>query len=142
MSRTIIYPPAGQTTPPTAPPAPDKYLEKLAKYIPGEATAFYVTAYPLAKGLIAQEIVLAVGVAVAILVYLAGANRAQLPRWWFWLLAPASFFAWAIGTSSVEKDLFGLEESVGQVALLAAALIIPLFDEAFTKWLPGWLQWP
>jgi peptidoglycan biosynthesis protein MviN/MurJ (putative lipid II flippase) len=117
------------------PEDPDKYLDKLVKYVPAEVTA-------IAAGLFAAwtledwKLWLALAVlAVLNVLYLWVCERqdktAPDTQWYFYVLATVAFGAWAISVVEPVADAFGVD-SEGQRAfvLAAAAFLIPLLDIA------------
>lgn len=148
MQRTVVYdvptrrgaagPAAGGAAPPTT--AKDNYGDKLVKYIPAEVIAFYVPAYALIKG--ADDLgdgakLLVLGLClVGTLGYLyIRADKANPPRWYFYVLAVIAFLAWAIGTSDIGL-IWGMGEEISKFTVLAGVFLVPMADEVLTKLLP------
>jgi hypothetical protein len=111
---------------------PDKYLDKLVKYLPAEVTAIaaaFFAAFSLTDaGLWIALIVLALVNGVYLMVH-AKASK-TVPHWYFYLLATIAFGAWAIATIDDVADAFNLDSDAQRAFVLAAAaFVIPLVDE-------------
>jgi hypothetical protein len=140
MLRPVAQPQAAELAEPSVSlaggPAPegqesDQYLAKLAKYVPGEVTAFYIGAYGLADSNAGRCVILIIGVlATPMWAFAFSARRLAA---YFYLLSAAAFLAWAIGTSDVGNQLVGLGQSSARLILVSAAFGIPLVDEVLTK---------
>lgn len=155
MPRTVVYafPAVHQTRVKTLsasttesknePTSKDGFEGKLLKYIPAEVIAFYVSVYVMADrlGHTAKWGVLIAGLFGTGAYLFIRADKAKPPKWFFYVLAMVSFFAWAVGTSTVGADLFrwpsDTAEFMGKFILTAAVFLIPLTDELLTKLLPN-----
>jgi hypothetical protein len=140
--RTAVYPRAGTraaaqpgTRAADQPPA-DGWGDKLVKYIPAEVLAFYIPAYALVEGHLPAGplYVFVLGLVGTVAYLLVRADRANPPRWYFYLLSALAFIAWAIGTSSIGSVLFHLPPWSAQVTVFSAVFLIPLVDEIVTKY--------
>jgi hypothetical protein len=136
MNRTPTYPrpgtkATGQTT--------DDWGDKLVKYIPAEVLAFFIPAYAVVEtaGPIGPWIVFALALAGNIAYLIARADRADPPRWYFYVLAGIAFGAWAIGTTTVGAVLLHLPPWSAEITVLGAVFLIPLADEILTKYVPA-----
>ena len=154
MSRSVVYPTrtTQKTTPESTPAGSqatsnggdpgDGFGDKLLKYIPAEVIAFYVTGYVLAGMVneLVQWVVLVSGFLGTAGYLIARADTAKPPKWYFYLLAAASFLAWACGTSTVGTDLFNWPtasaEATGKLIVTSAVFLIPLLDGLLTKLFP------
>ena len=156
MPRTVVYPSRstarvstksiteGAAAPSTGEAAKeDTFGDKLVKYIPAEVIAFYVSGYVLAGqvGETAQWVVLFVCLLGTPAYLFVRADKVKPPRWYFYLLAMGSFWAWAVGTSTVGADLFdwptSKAEIMGKFIVTAAVFLVPLVDEVMTKLFPN-----
>lgn len=133
MIRTAVYPKAGARD---AGRAVDEWGDKLVKYIPAEVLAFYIPAYALveANAPLGPWIVFGLGLVGTVAYLVARADRADPPRWYFYLLSAIAFIAWSIGTSSIGSVLWHLPAWSSEVTLLGAVFLIPLIDEIVTKY--------
>jgi hypothetical protein len=133
MRRTVVYPPRDAAR--AAVESPDKVGDKLVKYIPAEVIAFYVPvyAYVQARPDWAKWLVLGLAV-VGTLGYLyVRSEKANPPRWFFYVLAVLAFIGWALGTSSLGADLFGFPDFVSKLAVFLAVFLLPLVDQFLTR---------
>ena len=146
MQRTIVYPlpphsnraaMAAAGNPQPASP-PDRYGDKLVKYIPAEVIGFYVSVYALVqqKGIWAQVLILVVCLFGTIGYLLMRADPAHPPRMYFYVLAVVAFLAWALGTSTLGQDTVNLPDYISKLAVLSAVFLVPMIDELLTKYLP------
>lgn len=116
----------------------DGLPEKLIKYVPAEALAFFVpVAAAIGTGkesaLIAAIIVAAVGSPLYLWVAASKATAAEKPKLHFYILAEAALVCWMLGTSGSVQALVGVSATVGGVVLAGAAFLVPVIDEALTK---------
>jgi hypothetical protein len=121
----------------------DGYRDKLVKYVPVEATAFFTLTYgALHEGLDVENLsdriwwilLLLVGGLIAVL-FAGGAGRVRTPKpWYFYLLILVAFVAWAFGTTGAAEEIWAdwLPEA-NDVMLAAAALIVPGVDQWLTS---------
>jgi hypothetical protein len=109
--------------------------DKLVKYIPGEVIGFYVLAYAYVQvgPDWAQWLVLGLAVVGTPAYLFARSDSTNPPRWFYYVLAVLAFVGWALGTSSVGADLFGLPDFVSTLAVFLAVFLIPLADELLTR---------
>jgi hypothetical protein len=116
----------------------DSFKEKLLKYVPAEAVAFYVPAYAIAKdhGTAWCWTILIIGLVGTILYLLGTADSAKPAHWYFYVLSGVAFLVWAVTTSSVEADLFKLEEWIAEILILIAVFLIPIIDNVVTRYHP------
>lgn len=139
MQRTVLHPARGVRA--TAAEDQDKYGDKLVKYVPAEVIAFFVPTYAIANEQEewARWLVLILGV-IGTLGYLFVRSDASNPsRSYFYTLAAVAFLAWAIGTSSVGSDLWGIEDWLSKITVTAAVFLVPMFDEVLTRiWPKSW----
>jgi hypothetical protein len=136
MPRVPVY---GAATGDAGSAPADGFPEKLAKYVPAEALAFYVpiVALTAVKDQLSTLLaVTAVGVAGTILYLYNRAKKVnppdRRPRWWFYVLAGVAFVAWAVGTVPEIVGLSGLPVVIKDLAVPVAVFIIPAIDEAIT----------
>jgi uncharacterized membrane protein len=115
----------------------DEWGDKLVKYIPAEVLAFYIPSWALVDTAtpLGQWLVFAIALAGTVAYLMARADRADPPRWYFYVLAALAFVAWAIGTTTSGGVLFHLPPWLAQITVLAAVFLIPLLDEILTKYL-------
>jgi hypothetical protein len=120
----------------------DGYRDKLVKYVPVEATAFFTLAYgALHEALDVKNpsdrlwwiLLLLLGGVIAVL-FAGGAGRVRTPKpWYFYLLTSISFVAWAVGTTGVAQEIWtGWLSQANDVVLAAAAFLIPGLDQWLT----------
>jgi hypothetical protein len=121
----------------------DGYRDKVVKYVPVEATAFFTLAYgTLHEGLDVEKLsdriwwilLLLLGGMIAVL-FAGGAGRTRTPKpWYFYILVLAAFVAWAFGTTGVAQEIWAdwLSEA-NDVVLAAAAFIVPGIDQWLTS---------
>ena len=135
MPRVPVYP----NRDPAAGDSGDGYLEKLAKYIPGEVLAFYVPILAIAgvkSDKTALFLVTAVGIVGTVVWLIANARSSspagQAPPVWFYVLAAVAFVAWAIGTTPELASALGLTNVLASIVLPIAVFIIPGIDLALT----------
>ena len=130
----LPMPRAGAATVPAV--EPDKYSDKLIKYVPAEVLAFYT---PMAAAMSGEKnwlIATAIAGLVATVGYLwmSTKDRPQpekpLPH--FFLLAALSFVAWALCTSSL-GELVGLSQRGASFILGATVLLLPVVDAFLAK---------
>ena len=113
----------------------DAYADKLVKYIPGEVIAFYLPVYGYIAGTskLAEWVVLAIGIIGTLVYLMARSDRSNMPRWYFFVLAIIAFICWAIGTSSVGTDLWGMPTMWTKIALASTIFLVPGIDQALTN---------
>lgn len=110
---------------------PDTYAERLVKYIPAEAMAFFLPTYALADSDAIRWLVLLLATAgdLVLLALSAAAARRGIvaetetqrqARRYSYVLSIVAFFAWAVGTSDLGVQLFGLTEEVGRIILFGS----------------------
>ncbi len=140
MIRTVVYREGETPTPAPGQPtrrrqrAQDGYLERLVKYVPAEVTAvfaFLAAAADSVSGDWLLIVVIVVGF-LATPAYLIG-RAARLPAskrpaTFFYFLATAAFAFWALGVSGSVRGLVGVDDTVAEVLLGLAALVIPAVD--------------
>ncbi|HEX5148843.1 MAG TPA: hypothetical protein VFW02_07165 [Candidatus Limnocylindrales bacterium] len=122
----------------------DGYLERLAKYVPGEILAGFTPLAVLAK----DRPVLLTSLSIIFLLltpaYLYITKEVQAPdsktkvRPYLYILAPIAFVVWALNTSEAFRALVAqwppvhqlgtLDATVASVVLALGALIIPAID--------------
>lgn len=121
----------------------DGYRDKLVKYVPVEATAFFALAY----GKLGEQIdgdsqsgrwwwslVLAIGALIAILFAGAGRRDREPFPWYFFVFAALAFLAWAVGTTGIAQEMFpDFLQEANDVVFAAAALVIPGLDQLLTR---------
>ena len=148
MIRAVVHrtPPQAEAAdvPPPSALEPDKFADKLVKYIPAEAIAFYtpIYAYVRTNATTADGTVpkgpLAIVLAVTLLGLLGyvyarersdNKTRVKITDWYYYPLAVIAFLCWAIGTSTVAQDLTPLAGWWDKVILLAGVFLVPLADE-------------
>jgi hypothetical protein len=107
----------------------------LTKYIPGEVIAFFLPAYSLVQpeGRTMQWLTLVIGMVGAVIYLVARTDRQTPPRWYFYVLSGLAFPAWAIGTTTVGSDLWGISPGVSTYTALVTAFLVPAIDEALTR---------
>ena len=143
MARSIVYeadvvstPRRGRPPNPASPADADGYREKLVKYVPAEAVAFFAIAVQAINDSwpdLWRYAVLGAGVVIALL-YPTAANRDEpTVAWFFYPLAALSFLVWAFGTSSFGGDLFDWPQGANKIVLAAAVPIIPGLDQLFVR---------
>lgn len=126
---------------------PDNFADKLVKYIPAEAIAFYTPMYAYVRtNVTATDGAVTKGPLVFVLLvtilgllgYVYARHRsdnktgAKITEWYYYPLAVLAFLCWAAGTSSVAQDLTPLAGWWDKVILLAGVFLIPLLDELFS----------
>jgi hypothetical protein len=148
MPRTIVYAqprPRGQTRDAVETNGEksggDGYTERLSKYIPAEVLALFIPLVGLANDLPDRLwIALLVGLAgTVVYLYLHARQEpdaTKRPRWFFYVLAPIAFVAWAAGTSEGARGLFGWDESGAQFSLAIVAFAVPGLDQLIDTVLP------
>jgi hypothetical protein len=122
----------------------DGYLERLAKYVPGEVLAGFAPLAVLAqdRGILLTSIFIVFLLLTPAYLYITKeiqANDAKIrTRKYLYLLAPVSFFIWAVNISEPFRALVAanpyvanigkLDTAVASVVLVLGALIIPAID--------------
>lgn len=118
----------------------DSYREKLVKYVPAEATAFFVTA---AAALSDEEtakgywvIALLLGLVITVL-FVGGtiSTETPLPPLYAYVLAGIAFLAWSFGTTSVGSHVFeeGWSSAAADIILSASIFVVPGIDQFITR---------
>jgi hypothetical protein len=127
MSRLVEPSPISEWSPAT-PAAPRGYFERVAKYIPGEIVAAYVTmngfistaAPPRRLWLFAFSF----GVCLALTpVYLARMGRAGQPRSLHLTMSTAAFVVWAYSLDGLFRDLGFYDPIAASLALVVFTLV-------------------
>jgi beta-phosphoglucomutase-like phosphatase (HAD superfamily) len=111
----------------------DSVPEKLVKYIPGEALAFFV---PVAAALgtkhnsvlVAAVVVGGIGTVGYLWVVARKLDATSRPLPHFYVLAVIAFAAWALATTASVQKLVGVDDTSAGVGLLFAVFLIPLTD--------------
>lgn len=119
----------------------DNYSDKLVKYIPAEVIAFYLPMYTyvLSSVTVNGAVTSKTPLFVVLLISLLGVvgymyvRRSPTTNWYFYALSAVAFLAWAIGTSSVGQNLFGLPELYNKVILMTGIFLVPMFDELLSS---------
>ncbi len=142
MARTVVYEAAAvRKSRPGRPQNParaeaDGYRDKLIKFVPAEAVAFFAVANQVVDESWSDGwrwAVLVFGSVIAVLYPTAVSRQAPTVAWFFYVLSAASFLAWAFGTSSYGGDLFGWPQGANKIILAAAVPIIPALDDLFVR---------
>jgi hypothetical protein len=111
----------------------DNFPEKLVKYVPAEAIAFYAGATAAIgdkrAGIIA---LLAAGVAGTLIYDLARGTR-QNTRWYFYVLACVAFVSWALGSSAATDKALSIDEVTGSIILGVTVFLVPGIDELISR---------
>lgn len=116
----------------------DGYLEKLAKYVPGEIIVAFISLYTLIstefldESLKIASYVLLGGCALMSIGYSWVRKPEPLP-FFFYVLSIPAFAGWAIGTSNIGEALWGWSDGKSKLALIGVAVVIPFLDQAATK---------
>lgn len=144
-SRTPIYPSApkkGSLGPQdtNAPPAleVDGYLDKLAKYVPGEILVGFIPLYTLISTEFKDQALdiahyVLLGACALVSIGYAWIRKLEPLPWFFYVLTVPAFFGWAIGTSTIAETLWGWTDGISKLALIGCAMLIPFLDELATK---------
>lgn len=142
MNRSVVYPEGviGKKAP-TRPPNPtvdnsDQFRDKLVKFVPAEAVAFFAVATQIVHASwpdLWSYVVLGLGLIIALLYPTAVSRDAPTVAWFFYLLSGVSFLAWAFGTSSFGGDLFDWPRGANKIVLAAAVPIIPAVDDLLVR---------
>jgi peptidoglycan/LPS O-acetylase OafA/YrhL len=114
----------------------DRYRDKLIKFVPAEAVAFFAVANQVIQDTWSDSwrwVVLILGTLIAVLYPTAVSREAPTVAWFFYVLAALSFVAWALGTSSYGGELFNWPEGANKIVLAAAVPIIPALDDLFVR---------
>lgn len=127
---TLVRGPAGDATP-----------EKLVKYVPAEAIAFFLPATaalgPERRVLLAVvTLIAAIGALLYLWLTARRLERHKRPLGYFYPLALLAFLAWAVGTSRNVAGLVHLDDISAGIVLLMAVFIVPLADDALATVLP------
>ena len=141
MARTIVYPPrtrdAGVLA--GAGDSSDNITTKIAKYIPGEVIGPILPLLTLAEKQTDSQLWLVIClvaglIATPIYLWVSAPNvPEEKPRWFFYVLGPIAFIAWAIGTRGAIATLLGFDLNAGSIILAIAVFLIPLIDHFLTK---------
>jgi hypothetical protein len=125
--------------PPLAPEGDrDGYLKKVAKYIPAEVLAVFVTLALLIEGTTPLWVLAGIALLCTPAYVWVEAKQAQRPpRGWRFVLAPLAFAVWAIAATKVSASLLHLSAEWAAVILAGGVLIIPAVDEACLAVWPG-----
>jgi peptidoglycan/LPS O-acetylase OafA/YrhL len=132
-------PPPGEPPPEGGGERPDRYFDKLLKYVPAEAIAFYLPFYEFSKDPESDEwqwIVFAAAILGGFVYLLLRVDKEKKPRRFYYVIALLALLAWTIGTSTVGADLFGLSDKGSKIIVGIAAFALPGVDEALTRFLP------
>lgn len=143
MARTVIYPARASSDGRAASSVaagggspPDKYAEKLAKFIPAETVAFFVPIASVAEsrpGLLVTAGLIGLLATPAYLWTTARDLAPELrPRWHFYVLAMVAFAIWALGTSKLGA-LVGLDSIETAFMLGVGVFLVPLIDSLLTR---------
>ena len=138
MARVPAYP-----DPNLAGSGTDSFPEKLVKYVPAEALAFYVPILQVngvKSSSSALLLVTAAGLVGAIIYLVLASNRlpvSRRPKMWFYALAGLAFIAWALATVPELGAIFGLSTVISAVILPIAVFLIPAIDTALTGSAPS-----
>jgi hypothetical protein len=142
MPRTIVYPhpPIRNFASGALSDQPDRYGDKLVKYIPAEALAFYLPMYTLMKdqgpgSRYAAFIVAVLGVPLYLF---TRSDRSSPPNWYYYVISVLAFVAWAIGTSTLGQDLFALSEVSSKFVTGCAVFLLPAVDALLTRLKGSW----
>ena len=118
---------------------PDGYREKLIKYVPAEATAFFLPAAALLNardtGRLSWIVVLILGMVITVL-FVGGTVSTEnpLPPYYTYILAVAAFIVWSFGTTQIGSSLFdNWESAIADIAVGAGVFIIPGIDQFVTR---------
>jgi hypothetical protein len=133
MPRGIVY--ATTQVGPLAAGDGDGYLEKVAKYVPGEVLAFVVPAVATLKAtdsqLLAWTFWIGLIATPLYLLYVAYEHTepGKRPKPHFYLLAVAGYVVWALVGFDKLGGTFGFDFSVSRVVILPAwVLLAPMID--------------
>ena len=122
-------------------PVRDDYLTKVVKYVPGEVLVAFLGIVAAASAVGANSrdgalwAVFAMGIVATIGYYFLSSYRQEAENQaapYFFLLAPLSFFVWAIAISGEMRELFNIGEKMSELVLIGGAFTIPFFDEVLT----------
>ena len=116
--------------------APDRYAEKLVKYVPAEVIAFYLPAYAYVQtaGNVTKWTVFGLGALGTVVYLLIRSEWSRLPHWYFFVLGVVAYVCWALGTSTIGTDLWGMSTMLSRITIAAAVFLIPGIDEILTRW--------
>jgi hypothetical protein len=143
MARVLLYkpttPPAGEGVAPTAgpggkPKSDEDYADKLVKYIPGEAIAFYTPLALLVKdsGIGAQLALILVG-AVGVILYTGYHARRQKSKGrvlvHFYVFSVIAFLLWSSNTTPTFAAAIHFDQVPRTIALAAATFLFPALDD-------------
>jgi hypothetical protein len=114
---------------------PDDLTDKLTKYIPAPAIAFFLPTYQALGDTVERSRNIFVIGLVGTLLYLVIAHVAEKKATaiYFFILGLVAFAVWAIGTSDVGGKLFGLSQQDSRIILAAAIFLIPGIDVLITR---------
>jgi hypothetical protein len=113
---------------------PDKFPDKLAKYIPAEMLAFFLpfSAAGQERGILIAALVAGCIVTPGYLFITAKKNNPdQMPRFYYYILASVAFAVWAQATSDL-GCIVGLSKTWSSFLLTGGVLLIPGVDELVT----------
>jgi hypothetical protein len=114
---------------------PDAYKDKLLKYVPAETVAVFLPAYALARtqGTTAAVVTTLVALLGSLGYLRLRASPTAPPRWFFYALSGVAFLGWALGTSSLGRDVLGWSDALSSLVVLGTVFLVPLADEAFER---------
>jgi hypothetical protein len=113
---------------------PDGYWEKLAKYVPAEAIAFFTPLVAVwSPSHMALGLMIVLG-AIANFLVLFGQSitlptTCPRPHWYFYLLATVAFVAWALGTNRDVQALLGMNPAQAGSVLGMVVFFVPRLDD-------------
>jgi len=128
-----------QGVPPGQDEVADQYREKLVKYVPAEAIAFFTLGFAalkpnseLADGWYVALVV--VGLLIAWMFAAGTAPDAPPLPWWSYGLTFVAFIAWTIGTTGIAPIIFeSWPSGVSDFILAAAIFLVPGADLRLTR---------
>jgi len=110
---------------------PDKYIDRLMKYIPGEIVALYLTLYGLALGSETEIpfmeitwLIFAIGI-VFTPIYLW--RILEVEKWYHILISTIAFMVWVFAIGGPFKFFDWYHPTIGAIVLVIYTFVIPIF---------------
>jgi hypothetical protein len=115
-------------------PSSDGYAERLIKYIPGEAIAFFLP-FASIEGITDGQLIAVLAVCAVIALWWALNREGRLvedlkrPSWLVLIWSLIAFAAWAIGTSHATQHMLGWPALTCTIILAGSSVVIPMVDD-------------
>lgn len=122
-------------------PTSDKYLSKIAKYVPAETVTFTLAAFAAFEPDGNTIWIFVAAGALANVIYLVGvamnSPAEQRPRAYFYFLSALAFFGWAIAVIEVVQIAIGIADDSADnqkaFVLAATAFLVPALDSILSR---------